>query len=96
MLRNVTSAHKGLAPSGKNTRQFCSLKFICIFELFIELSDGCALLMQGTHTRFKEPPVPFSVESDASFFNSNLFGTFTCGAASRCAETPVALQTADR
>jgi len=41
MLRNVTSAHKGLAPSGKKKHPlFSSIKIICIFEIFIELATG--------------------------------------------------------
>jgi hypothetical protein len=46
--------HKGFSPSGKLHPSFCFCKLICIFDVFIELSDGCALLMQGTHSTYPQ------------------------------------------
>ncbi len=54
MLRVVTSAHKGFAPSGKKIHLFIAFeKIICIFEFFLELTQVCVLLMQGTHIMYK-------------------------------------------
>jgi len=53
MLRNVTSAHKGLAPSGKKyTHCFGSEKIICIFGIYPELSAG-VLCSCRAHTKAK-------------------------------------------
>jgi len=48
-------AYKGLAPSEKKTpaQSFVLTKNSCIFGFFLLLCSRCALLMQGTHKRYK-------------------------------------------
>ena len=48
MLRNLTLAHKGLAPSGKKLIA-CSLKINLYFWIFQRAYNKCELHMQGTH-----------------------------------------------
>ena len=54
MVRSVTSAHKGLPPSGK-TLVVCTLfKIYLYFSILSRAYNKCALLlMQGTHTVYK-------------------------------------------
>ena len=51
MLQDTIPAHKGLTPSGKFTAHSSAFgKFICIFEIFLKLPNGCAHAHAG-HTQ---------------------------------------------
>jgi hypothetical protein len=55
MLQDTIPAHKGLTPSGKFITQSSAVeKFVCIFAIFLKLSNGCVLLMLGTHNVYKK------------------------------------------
>ena len=60
---------RDLHPLEKYTRCFSSIKIICIFDIFIELANGCALLMQGTHRLLLSVAVQWLVRQESNNFN---------------------------